>query len=68
MTLSDLTLSDLEIPNSRLLTFSVAVDLYAIHRYLPGGYYHGNLNVTNESLLAGGVFRCPSSLSCIICY
>ena len=32
---------------------------------LPAIYYHINLDATKESLLADGVFRCPSGLSCL---
>ncbi len=34
-----------------------------VYIYLPAVYYHFNLD-GKESLLAGGVFRCPSGLSC----
>ncbi len=64
---SHLTLSDLEMSKSRSLRFSVAVQCrYCIPMYLPAGYYHENLNVTNESWLVGGVFCCPSGLSCFL--
>ena len=32
--------------------------------YLPVVYYTFYMNVTKGSLVAGGVFRCPSDLSC----
>ncbi len=34
-----------------------------LYIYLPLLYYHGNIYVT-EGAYAGGVFRCPSGLSC----
>ncbi len=35
-----------------------------LYIYLPVLYYHGNLYVTEGVFQAGGVFRCPSGLSC----
>ncbi len=54
---SYLTLRNLERSKSRSLTFWL-VDLYGMI------YYPFNLNVTKGSLVARGVFRCPSGLSC----
>ncbi len=36
-----------------------------VYIYLPAVYYHLNLDVTKENLLAAGFFRCPSGLSCL---
>ncbi len=54
------TLSDLERSKSRSFRVSVTVYLYCIHVDLPAGYYHENLNVTNESLLAAGFSAVPA--------
>ncbi len=35
-----------------------------VYIYLQLFYYYLNLDVPKKSLLAGGVFRCPSGLSC----
>ena len=56
---SYLNLSDLERSKSRSLRFWLVGELYDMV------YYPFNLNVTKESLVAGGVFRCPSGLSCV---
>ncbi len=63
MTPSLLTLSDLERSKSRSLRFSVVGYLYGIDIF-------ASSNITTiwmsqkGNLLAGGVFRCPSGLSC----
>ncbi len=36
-----------------------------VNIYLPVIYYHLNMAVTEDSLLAVAVFRCPSGLSCL---
>ncbi len=35
-----------------------------LYIYLPVLYYHGNLYVTEMAYAGGGVFRCPSGVSC----
>ncbi len=37
-----------------------------VYADLPAIYYHINLDVTKESLLAGGLFRCTSGLSYLL--
>ncbi len=39
-------------------------EICIVYIYLPVAYYHLHLDVTEGSLLAGGVFCCPSGLSC----
>ncbi len=62
----DLTLNDREKSKSRSLTFWVVGDLYGIEIIWPAVYCNLNLDVTTESLLVGGVFCCPSGLSCLM--
>ena len=59
----DLTLTDLEWPKSRSFIYGVIEDRYSVNIYFLV-VFDINLDVTLCSLLAGGVFRCPSSLSC----
>ncbi len=61
----DLTLSDLEGSESRSLCFLVEGDLHGIDIFVIRNIKTFNLDFTKCSLLAGGVFRCPSGLSCI---
>ena len=35
-----------------------------VYIYLSAVYYHRNVDVTIETLLVGGFFRCPGGLSC----
>ncbi len=65
ITPSLLTLSDLERSKSRSLRFSVVGYLYGIDIFASSNIYD-HLDVTKRCLLAGGVFCCPSGLSC--CY
>ncbi len=41
-----------------------------VYIYFPVAYYHLNLGVTKSKFVGGGVFRCPSGLSCCwrLCY
>ncbi len=52
----DLTLGDLK--RSKSMSFRYSVNIYFLV------VFDINLDVTLCSLLAGGVFRCPSGLSC----
>ncbi len=61
--LSNLTLTDLERSKSRSLRFSVVGNLYGIDIFASSNITTF-LDVTKRCLLAGGVFRCPSGLSC----
>ncbi len=36
-----------------------------LYIYFPVLYYHDNLYVTEGAYAGGGVFRCPSGLSCL---
>ncbi len=49
-----------------LLRFWVVGDLYGIDIFV-SSFHNLNLDVIKESLLAGGVFRCSSGLSCNDC-
>ncbi len=62
MALLDFTLNDLE----KITLILVVGDLCGIEIIWPAVYYNLNLDVTKESLLVGGVFCCPSDLSCLI--
>ncbi len=60
---SYLTFSGLE---SSVKVTPILVDRRSVwytYIYLPAVYYPFHLNVTKGSLVAGGVFRCPSGLS-----
>ncbi len=65
MTPSLLTLNNLERSKSRSARFSVVVPLNGIIYLQQVYYYHLNLVVTQGSFVGGGVFRCPSGLSCL---
>ena len=59
---TDLTLSDIERSKSRSFIYGVMEEWYSANIYLLV-VFDINLDVTLCSLLAGGVFRCPSGLS-----
>ncbi len=61
--LIDLTLSDLEW--SRSFRYRVIEEQYSVNIYFIVVTFDINLGATSCSLLAGGVFRCPSGLSCL---
>ncbi len=60
---TDLTLSDLEGSKSRSFRYRMIEERYAVNTYFLA-VFDINVGVISSSLLAGGVFCCPSSLSC----
>ncbi len=65
MALSNLTLTDIKRSKSRSLRFSAVEYLYGIDIFASSNI-STIWNVTKRCLLVGGVFCCPSSLSCSI--
>ena len=63
----DLTLSDLQWPKSRSFRYRVTEEQYSVNIYFIVHVvaFDINLGATSCSLVAGGVFRCPSGLSCL---
>ncbi len=65
MALSNLTFTDLERSKSRSLRFSLVGYLYGIDLFASSNVMTIWMS-QKRCLLAGGVFRCPSGLSCFI--